>query len=705
MRIRPNAHPLPGNPPTDGRRSRWPVFFSALILLWCAWWYCRGEDPGLLYLASAVAALAVARPRALPATARWVIWSGIVLAVFCLAANVSRLAPPENALEESRSVDRLITVVFAVGLTALFFRPSVDGVTLVAVGGLPMAMVVLARGENAAGSAGGSELLVVWGLVALVMAADLAQRLTAPRPAERLVPAAGEVGWRLLFMAAVAVLAFGLRLPVERVAKGVQKQLFGWLIYAERKPRRRMEDLLLTLPTPANFGTRMRALLLIDAQGVPGYLRESVYIRYRAGRWTASKPDLPLKETLASASERKRGVYALVPSPAQAAAAVWRVEVLSPARLAGFCLPGNALTLMCEGLPPLAETNGAVAANGALPDAYALTAAPRRLLERAYPEPVGAADPGLLEVPAPLAGAVSNWVADCAGFAGAPSLAGAIRCVEDHFATNFTYRLGLRMRADPDPLVDFMARKEGACTLFASAAALMFRSCGTPSRVIGGYVCSDRNPWLGRWVVRERDGHAWVEVWDGRAGRWLVADPTPPAGNPGALSRPGALRLALDLWAAGWRRFLAYLRGANFLEVLADVGATLFLFVWQVVWSLPGAVVLAGFGAVWWLRRRMRRRAPGPEERLRSELVQAMRRLERQAVAAHLRRRSFESWSAWIRRVGPELSPERLDALREGLEHYQALRYSVTLDEAAASAWIGRVRSVRRVSPRESGQP
>jgi len=370
--------------------------------------------------------------------------------------------------------------------------------------------------------------------------------------------------------------------------------------------------------------------------------------------------------------------------------------VLAPALLAGFCLPGNTQALACDGLPPLAETNGAVAANGVLPDTYALSVAPRRLLERAYPGPEGLSDPAYLEVPVALAGAVSNWVADCGGFAGAPSLVGAIRCIEDHFATNFTYRLGLRMKAEPDPLVDFMTRKEGACTLFASAAAMMFRSCGTPSRVVGGYVCSDRNPWLGRWIVRERDGHAWVEVWDRRSGRWLVADPTPPAGNPGALSRPGALRLALDLWTAGWRRFLAYLRGANVLAVLADVGATLFLFVWQVVWSFPGAVVLAGFGAVWWLRRRMRLRASGTKERLRSELVQAMRRLERQTVAAHLRRRSFESWSAWVQRVGPELPPDRLDTLREGLEHYQSLRYSVTLDEAAARAWLDRSRRVKR---------
>ena len=683
-------------PSSAPRRSRWPVFFSALILLWCAGWYCRGESQGLLFLALALTTLAGIRPRALPGTARWVIWSGLLLTIACLAANVTRLVPPVNALAESRVIDRVITVAFALGLTSLFFRPSIDGVTLAAVGGLPMAMVVLAREQGTPGAAGEFTMLIIWGLVALLIAADLAQRLTQPCSFEGLAPGRGELGRRLLFLATVAALAFGLRLPVERVSRNVQKHLFGWMMIAERSQRRRMEDLLLTLPAPVDFGMRMRVLLLIDADGLPGYLRESVFIRYRAGRWAGVKPGLPLKEAASVPAEPKRNVYALTPDLSQTASSAWNVEVVSPAFLACFCLPGNAVTLACDGLPPLADTNGTVAVNEVFPDTYGLKVAPRRLLESAFPWPDGLTDPAYLEVPEPLLGAVSNWVAGCAGLSDAPTLPGAIRRIEDYFATNYTYRLGVRLKAEPDPLVDFMTRKEGACTVFASAAALMFRSCGIPSRVIGGYVCSGWNPWLKRWVVRERDGHAWVEVWDRASARWLVADATPPEGNPAALNKPGRFRWMIDLWVAGWKRFLAYLKGADFLEVLASLGETLFLFVWHVVWSLPGLVVLAGFGAVWWLRCRACRRKRTSAERCRWDLVQAMRRLERRTVANHLRRRSFESWNAWLQRIGQELSPERLEPLREVLESYEALRYSVTLDENAARAWLARARKVKR---------
>ncbi len=692
MTMRLNARSRSRVPSPVLRRSRWPVVFGALLLLWCAWWYCREASQGLLFLAAGLAAWAVAQPRARPATARWVVWGGIVITVACLAANVTRLVPPESAPEELRTLDRVITVVFAWGLTALFFRPSIDGVTLVAAAGLPMAMAVLARGENEPGAAAGFGLLIVWGFVALVTAADLAQRLTQADSTERPGPGLREWGCRVVLLAVLAALAFGLRLPVEKAARGVQKALFGWMMVSDRAPRRRAGDLLLTRLPPSDFGRRTRAVLLIRAERLPGYLREEVFVRYQAGRWAAGKPESPLKEAPTAAADSRQGRYALTAEPVSGTCAVWRVEVVAPALVTRFCLPGRAVELACEGAPPLGDTNGMVAAKEALPDRYDLAVAPGRLIESAYPQPGGFSDPAYLEIPAPLAAAVSNWVSACEGLASAPTTGAALSRAERYFASHFAYRLGLKMRATPDPLMEFMARKEGSCTLFASAAALMFRSCGMPSRLVSGYVSGGWHPWLKRWVVREREAHAWVEVWDRASGRWLVADPTPPDGRPDAFRPPGKLRLAFDLVAAGWKRSLAYLRGANFLEVIADLGAALALLLWEAAASLPGAVVAAGFGALWWLRRRARRQKLTPAERLRAELARAMASFERRAVAAHQRRRRSESWSAWLRRIGPELSSGRADELRGWVDSYQALRYQVRLDETAALAWLARVR-------------
>jgi len=679
--------------PPDLRRSRWPVLLAALALLWCAAWYCRGESQGLLYVAAALAALAVARPRALPLTTRWVVWCGLAIVVVCMAANVTRLIPPEKALESARNVDRLVTAFFALSLASLFFRPSANGVTLVAVGGLPMAMVVLLRDYGTPGSVFGLEALFVWGFVVLVVAADFAQRLTQPGEEGQLALGLAEGFKRALLLAAVVAAAYAFRGPVEWATRGVQKGLLGWMVYGEHTVRQGAGDMRLNIPTSLDLGQRMRVILLVGTDRLPGYLRERVYLHYRGGVWQPLKPD---RELGASPGESSRGVFALGDARGTSGAAVWRMEVMAPTYLGAFCLPGSAVSLSCGGAPPLTEANGSVAPSERLPERYDLRVAPQKLIESAYPLPKGGEDPAYLEIPDALAPEVSNWVARCSGLAAATSARMAVQPVEEYFAKQFVYRLGVRLKSSPDPLVDFMTRREGSCTHFASATALMFRSCGVPSRVVSGYVCSEWNPWLKRWVVRERQEHAWVEVWDAASGQWLVVDSTPPAGSPSAWKKASSFRLLLDVLSAGWKRFLVYLSGANFLEVIADAGALLAAFVWNVVSSVPGAVVLIGGCGIAWLRHRMRRRRATPTERLRAELAATMANLERRSVAAHLRRRPAESWDAWLHRVSPELPAERLAELREALERYQELRYQVALDEPAIRAWLTRAGEIFR---------
>ncbi len=669
-------------------RSRWPVLISAALLMWCAWWYCREDSQGLLYLSAVITTLAAIRPRPLPSTPRWIIWSGIVLAIFFLAANVSRLMPPDNAPEESRTLDRIITVAYAIGMTSLFFRPSVNTVSLAAIGGLPMSMMVLSRSYIELGAVGKHEALLVWGMIAWLTAADLTQRLTAPRAAEMLTPGFKELSFRVIFLLAVASLSFTLRHPVERVAKAAQKRIFGFVMYADRRQRHRQTDLILTDKTPRNFGRRMRMIMLLETRNLPGYLRETVFVRYHNGRWIAIKPEEPLPKAPVGLPGYKNNMHILVPRLPPTSRTSWNFEILSPTLLSGLCIPGNALTLTCDGPQPLTEPNGMVAPNGAFPESYTLEIMPTRLLHSAYPYPTGFASPDYLQIPEHLYGSVANWVNDCAGFSDAPSIAASIQIVEAYFTRNFRYRLGLRMSPNPDPLIDFMTRKEGACTLFASAATLMFRGRGIPSRVIGGYVCSEWNPWLERWVVREREGHAWVEVFDRSSGKWLVADPTPSNGNPAMFKKPGKSRWVLDVLGASWKRALYFLRNANFLVVLADLGEDLFLFLWQMIASIPGVVVMSGFSVLWWLRLRHRRPKLNSEARLRREMTRTMTHIARRAAPSHLRRRVFETWPAWYRRVRPELAAAHSDALLELLESYQSLRYSAKLDTAAARAWL-----------------
>jgi hypothetical protein len=61
----------------------------------------------------------------------------------------------------------------------------------------------------------------------------------------------------------------------------------------------------------------------------------------------------------------------------------------------------------------------------------------------------------------------------------------------------------------------------------------MARSVGIPARLVTGFVPGSRDALTGRFVVRERDAHAWAEIWFPGIG-WQGFDPTasvPLAGN------------------------------------------------------------------------------------------------------------------------------------------------------------------------------
>ncbi len=73
--------------------------------------------------------------------------------------------------------------------------------------------------------------------------------------------------------------------------------------------------------------------------------------------------------------------------------------------------------------------------------------------------------------------------------------------------------------------------RTGYCEQFATAMAIMSRSLGLPSRVVLGFTPGDvveQEDGSELIVVRERNAHAWVEVWmDGQG--WVRFDPTPRA--------------------------------------------------------------------------------------------------------------------------------------------------------------------------------
>jgi len=95
-----------------------------------------------------------------------------------------------------------------------------------------------------------------------------------------------------------------------------------------------------------------------------------------------------------------------------------------------------------------------------------------------------------------------------------------LKKVEKYFSA-FRYSLDNKARNLEEFLTVY---REGNCEYFASASAMLFRFLGYPTRVVVGFFGGDYNPITGYYVVRQKDAHAWVEIYFNH--RWIRFDAT-----------------------------------------------------------------------------------------------------------------------------------------------------------------------------------
>lgn len=68
-------------------------------------------------------------------------------------------------------------------------------------------------------------------------------------------------------------------------------------------------------------------------------------------------------------------------------------------------------------------------------------------------------------------------------------------------------------------------KKEGFCEHIASSFVILMRAMDIPARIVTGYQGGELNALDGYWTIRQRDAHAWAEVWQAGVG-WVRVDPT-----------------------------------------------------------------------------------------------------------------------------------------------------------------------------------
>jgi transglutaminase-like putative cysteine protease len=135
-----------------------------------------------------------------------------------------------------------------------------------------------------------------------------------------------------------------------------------------------------------------------------------------------------------------------------------------------------------------------------------------------------------------------------------------IEAVVTYLLNNYTYSLSFDPGpSDPlasafpganDPLAKFLLSnpKRGAhCEYFGTAAAVLLRCVGVPTRYVTGYFAHEGGG-EGITIVRQRDAHAWCEAWVDGIG-WITVDATPGSGLPDHKPEP------VEWWRSLQERF------------------------------------------------------------------------------------------------------------------------------------------------------
>ena len=142
------------------------------------------------------------------------------------------------------------------------------------------------------------------------------------------------------------------------------------------------------------------------------------------------------------------------------------------------------------------------------------------------------------------------------------------QAIQDYLSANFRYSLDIPASSQERPLEEFLFfRKTGYCEHYATAMVVMLRSVGVAARLVTGFLATEWNEYGNYYLVRQRDAHAWVEVYLPHSG-WVTMDPTPAVSEFGADPGWQTLSRMMDSVRLRWNRFFVQYSGADQVAVV-----------------------------------------------------------------------------------------------------------------------------------------
>ena len=226
----------------------------------------------------------------------------------------------------------------------------------------------------------------------------------------------------------------------------------------------------------------------------------------------------------------------------------------------------------------------------------------------------------------------------------------------------------------PTALGVFLTKaRRGHCEYFASAACLLLREAGIPTRYAIGYAVLEHDATRGEWVIRGLHGHAWTRVWDERAKTWIDFDPTPPGWLAAETGHGMSMQWLLD-WFQRMREDFALWRSRSYNRAILS---TLMFSI-----SFVGLVVM--LWRLWRTKRTLEPAAARRQPTATAGLSTPLHALEKSAAKYLPPRPPGKPFGRWLAGLRPHLTDPA--ALDEAIHLHQLLRFDPAPPPAPASA-------------------
>ncbi len=512
------------------RQPRWGD--AAALILLCggglaAWWGDLGS--GLLWLAPMVAVAALTAAGALgprPAVILAILWlPGAILAAGLPAGTLAPAALDTTAASLRDGVQALPTIGDA---TPIVQSWALAAVLLVAGIATSLGGLLWRRPGRVRGLLGFALLAVpLGGAIALQQTPDSPWQGAVVLVAVMLRSARG----RLLPIVAAAsivgaVALFGAQVAAPRA---------GWQPFSHHQSAPRFHELV-TSQTYGPLGDRRTGAVMLDVTASrPALWRMQVLEAFDNRRWLVARETSRLPEPAARPESIRVEVRGLQ-----------NKSVISPGRPLAVHTEGGALVEPGYGF---ALTESPEEGHTYRVEAEVVHATAARLAR--IPVPTGRRYQALtqiglgappVEIPYPLARLALHLPPVLKGTdwghlfrlswrlsRGVKTELAVVRHVENYLLRGGRFRYTTEV-GDPgtEPLNEFLFHTHaGYCQHFAGAAALLLRVAGVPTRVVVGFATGEQ---IGQhtWAVRDKDAHAWIEVYFPGVG-WVPFNPTPAA--------------------------------------------------------------------------------------------------------------------------------------------------------------------------------